>query len=250
MSMKFLKKGKAAHTEMAKAEAEAEARKKAAGIRRYWIPENAEGKVTFLDGDLGDEGLIEAVSFWEHQLKLNGNWRNWYPCTQVTEPCPICEGGDNPSLVMVFTVIDHGEWKDKQGVVHKDERRLFVCKRETFKRLQKIASKRGGLKGCTFDVSRVGEKSAGVGDTFDFIEKRTMPALAKALNLKPEDVAPFDYEEVLTYYTADQLRELGFGEASPPIGSEDKVGKPAGSKAKPKPKADDEDEEDDYADQV
>lgn len=251
MALKFLQKGKAAHTALAKEDAAAEARKKAAGIRRYWIPDSAEGKITFLDGDLGDEGLIDVVTFWEHQLKINGNWRNWFPCTQVTEPCPICEGGDNASLVAVFTVLDHGKWTDKQGVTHENERRLFVCKRETLKRLQKIAAKRGGLKGCTFDVSRVGEKSAGVGDTFDFTEKRTPAQIAKAYNLKLEDVAPFDYEEAFTYHTADQLRELGFGTGTAPIGSDDKVGesKPMKSKAKPKVEDDDE-EESEYGDQV
>lgn len=220
MSVSFLKKGQAAHEAVAQADAETEARKKSAGIRRYWIPQDGEGQVTFLDGDLTKDGLLDAVAYYEHQVKLNGHFRNWFPCTADSEPCPICDGGDNPSLVTAFTVIDHNKWKDKNGVVHQHERRLFVCKRDTFKMLQKIATKREGLAGATFDVARSGEKSSNVGNMFDFTEKQSPEAIAKKYGLELDDVQPYDYGEVIQYFPAAELKKLGFGLVGG-IGSED-----------------------------
>lgn len=204
--MSFLKKGKQAHAQVAQVEADAEARRAASDApRRFWIPENKETQITFLDGDLDGDGLLSMVTYWEHQLKIGGHWRNWFPCTQVEEPCPICEANHNPSLVAAFTVIDHSEYKDRNGVTHKNEKRLFVCKRETLARLQKLATKRGGLTGVTFDVSRTGEKSAGVGDTFDFVEKLTPAQIKKKYGL--DDAQPYDYDEVIVYRNAAELRK-------------------------------------------
>ena len=96
---------------------------------------------------------------------------------------------------------------------------MFVCKRETFKRLQKIATKRGGLAGWTFDVSRIGDKSPSVGSDFDFVEKRDAAALMKAYGLEKDEVTPHDYEEVLIYRDAGELKQLGFGTIGVGLGS-------------------------------
>lgn len=224
MALTFLKKGKAAHKLMEKVEAEQEAKKAASEnfTRRFWIPDGGETRITFLDGELDDEGLLSTVSYWEHQLKMNGHFRNWFPCTQIEEPCPICEGGEaTPSLVSVFTIIDHSEWKDKNGNTHKNEKSLFVCKRETFKRLQKIAAKRGGLAGITFEVSRTGDKSPNVGDSFDYEEKSTPKELMEKYGLSKDEVTPYDYEKVIEYRDAKALRKLGFGLSDSAIGASD-----------------------------
>jgi hypothetical protein len=213
MAVSFLKKGKAAHEQVASADKETEKKKAAGMVRRFWIPQEAETQITFLDGALDDDGLLETVTYWEHQLRLNGDWRNWYACTQDQEPCPICQGSsDTPSLVAAFTVIDHTKWVSKQdNVEHQHEPRLFICKRETFKRLQKIATKRGGLTGITFDVSRTGDKSPSVGSDFDFVEKRTLSVIKKAYDLKAADAKAYDYEKVIMYRDAEELKKLGFG---------------------------------------
>jgi len=227
MAVNWLKKGKEAHKQVEQADAET-AKKQAAGLaRRFWIPNDTESQITFLDGGLDTDGLLQTVTYWEHQLRMNGHWRNWFACTQDQEPCPICLGqADTPSLVAVFTVLDHNEWKDKQGAMHKNERRLFVCKRETFKRLQKIATKREGLSGATFDVSRTGDKSASVGSDFDFVEKRIEAEIRKAYSLTKDDVAAFDYEEVIVYRDASELQKIGFGAV--PVGGIDVAGNGAG----------------------
>jgi hypothetical protein len=207
----FLKKGREAHEAARRAEMDAEKREKSREARRFWVAQDNETQVTFIDGHLSSDGLLDIVSFNEHRVFRNGHWRNFFPCTADSEPCPICEGGDHPALVSLFTVLDHTKWKDKNGKWHQHERRLFVAKRDTLKRLQKAATKRGGLAGWTVTIGRVGSKSAEVGTDFEFEEQHDLKELAGELKLKPEDLKPFNYDEILIYYTADELREMGFG---------------------------------------
>jgi hypothetical protein len=78
--------------------------------------------------------------------------------------------------------------------------------------LQKLASRRGGLVGWTVGVSRIGEKSAGVGTDFEALEQNSIQALIAKYNLSPQDAVPFSYDDGKTvrYYKAQQLRVLGF----------------------------------------
>jgi len=226
MTVSFLKKGKEAHAQVEQAVQETEKKKAAASVRRFFIKHDKETQITFLDGDLDDDGLLETTTFWEHNLRLNGRWFNYFACTKDDEPCPICLSGDTSSLVAVFSVIDHTKWTDKNAVPHQHERRLFACKRDTFKRLQNIATKRKGLAGATFDVTRIGDKSAAVGSDFDFTEKRPRSELMKVYGLDEESVTPYNYEEIITYRSAEELNSLGFGIL--PIGAAD-VSSPAQS---------------------
>lgn len=215
--MSFLKRGDAARTAVAQADAQTEARKSASsGTKRFWMKNDTETRITFLDGTLTPDNLLDTVIYNEHQVKKDGHWRNWFPCTEDvdnSEPCPICEQGDGyrPSLVAVFTVIDHSTWKDNKGNIHQYQKQLYVCKREAFKLLQKLAVKRGGLEGCTFDVMRSGERSLSAGNNFDFCEKETLVEIQAKYGL--EDVAPIDYEEAIPYLSPSKLQDLGFGTA-------------------------------------
>lgn len=213
--MSFLKRGAAAHEALARAEAETEARKAASsGVHRFYLRDDEEKRITFLDGGLTQDNLLDHVNFNEHQVQLNGSWLNWFPCTEdvdLTQPCPICEQGDGyrKSLVHAFTIIDHSEWKDKSGKIHKHEKKLYMCKRGGFKVLQNLATKRGGLTGVTFDVMRCGDNGWAAGNQFDFIEKNNIADIAAKYGL--EDVAPYDYDEVFTYRPPEELIALGFG---------------------------------------
>lgn len=224
--MSFIKKGAAAAAAMEAQKAKQEQAQKGKAFR-FFIPTDTETAVTFLDGDLNDENIIDIPMYYEHQVHQGGHWRNWYVCLSEEESCPLCEGGDDPSLVGALTIIDHTEWKDKQGNMHKDERKLFIAKYGTIQTLQKMAEKRGGLAGCTFDVYRGSDKkSPNVGDTFDFTEKHTAKGMEKKYG---EQAAPFDYEEVLPYVPAPQLRKMGFGVTAvggePPIKDSEGSGK-------------------------
>jgi hypothetical protein len=231
--MGFLKRGAEAQKLMAQEDHKAAVRaqlRESNSVRRYWIPAGGSGDITFLDGNLKD-GVLDIPYAYEHQVLMNGHRRNWFLCTQEQEPCPICEaassGGERAQYVGYLTVIDHSEYKVKSGKdagkVMKDQVRLFAAKKDTIKLLQQYAVKRGGLRGCRFDVSRVGDKSAGVGSAFDFTSKMTEAELKKAFG---EKATPINYEEytMLLYQPAEELRKLGFGSLSGPIGSEKGAG--------------------------
>ena len=127
-----------------------------------------------------------------------------------------CFSQSTNSLVAIFTIIDHSEWTSKKtGKTYKDQRKLFVCKKGVLKRLRKMAGSREGLRGCTFDVSRIDSKSENVGDTFDFLKKwDDMDAFANKYELKPEDIEAYDYAKIVPDNDRDDLAKLGFGTGS------------------------------------
>jgi hypothetical protein len=217
----FLAKGIASKKGLEKAEIEAEKRKEEQGKAwRFYLKDGESEQCTFLDGDLDDDGFLDLVSFHQHTERLNGKWENFI--VDPDQPDPIQETtGKTPAFCAVFTVFVHKPWKDQDGNEHEGSRRLFVAKRQTIKQLQKLAEKRGGLTGCTFEISRTGDKMAGVGDMFDFEDKNSIADLAEHLGIEEKDMAPLNYEEELTFYSEDQLRTLGFGNGSPSIGSAD-----------------------------
>lgn len=230
--MNFLKKGAAAvHSAMEKDDAERALRFQPF---RFWIKKGDQTNITFLDGDLDGGLLAPGVAFQEHMIKRQGGGFDNICCTQEQEDCPICADGDRPALVFAFTILDHTEWKDKNGKVHQHQRRLFVCKGDSFKLLQIKALKPKpmsseteplGLKYVTFGVLRIGEKSPGVGTAFDPVAKVTLEQLCKSTGMTAEELQPLDYAKAITYLSADELRKIGHGKGSTPaIGSADSLG--------------------------
>jgi hypothetical protein len=213
-----MKRGSEGEELTRQAEAEAELRNAESGNRvfRFWMPDKSEQQLTFLDGELSPSGLLDIDRWWEHNLRVNGSWKHWYPCTKdAAEDCPLCRF-KKPALVYALTVIDHNEWVDKKGQRHVNERKLYICKGDTYKRLSKIASKRGGLTGCTFDVSRIGDKAENVGNDFDFVEKQSLKKVAKRYDLATSGPAennkvalPYNYSEVIPMYSATELVDMG-----------------------------------------
>lgn len=215
--LSFIKRGAAAKEGLAREDKKAEVRRNR--IDRYWIPTGkTDGDVTFLDG-MVKEGVLDIPFYHEHNVNMNGHWRNWFICTQDDEPCPICEGGGSAAYVGALTVIDHGEYTDKAGVLVKDRVKLFVAKRDTIKLLQAKALKQGGLRGCRFTVSRIGDKAPACGSSFDFEKKLTEQQLIATYKDKAK---PVNYDQYLAsiYYPASELRKMGFGSLASPVGSE------------------------------
>lgn len=218
--MGFLKTGAAAKQALASENAKTEARQAEAGkLWRFYIKKTDIGKdykITFLDGHLDEEGTLEAPMWHEHMLQVGGDWKN-LPCTAHEEPCPICALPKNePALVAAFTVIDHTpvtiQSGPNAGKKLEHTRKLFVAKRTTYAMLQKLATKQGGLVGTTWEVSRSTEKSASVGELFQFEEKRTLQELKK---LYGDNAEPANIAEEITYYNRRQLLQLGIaGSAS------------------------------------
>jgi len=224
-TLSWLKTGKVAHQAFELEEAKAEkARAESGKLFRFFMAPDEDRRITFLDGDLDDEGMLDIPMFYQHRLKLNGQWQN-FVCVSDQEPCPICEKGDNrATLVGVMTIIDHNPYKVKNGPnagkIIKNSKKLFVATRQTIKKLSKKAVKHDGLAGCTFEASRTGDKDPAVGSDFDFVEQLDAEALVQKYGLKPEDIAPGDYSQEITYHTAAEMVALGVGTAIQGIGHE------------------------------
>ena len=219
--LSFLKTGSAAAEAVAEAEAKAELAKQEQGkLWRFFMGEGEDRTITFLDGDLDADGLLASPVWWEHMLQFNGNWEQ-FACTaeqDQSQPCPICESGNKPYLATALTIIDHTPHKVKSGPnagkIIKNTRKLFVAKRTTAAQMTKHAVKRNGLAGCTYDVSRVGDKSANIGSEFEFSEKAdSLASLAQKYGLELADVQPANYEEEIRYRSPEELIELGVAKA-------------------------------------
>lgn len=220
----WAKRGTAAKAAMAQYDKDAEKHfEEMNRMWRFWIPKGETARVTFIDGNLLEDGTLDILTFREHSVKVNGDWQQ-FVCIAEQEPCPICEGGDFPSLVGVLTIIDHRSYKGKKAV-YKDNQRLYVAKKQTIKALQQAATKRNGLAGATFEISRLNDNDPNVGGGFDFEEKRSIDECKKAYTRKGKDgktttvFMPADYEKEIVYLTGKKLRAMGFGTGKP-IGSE------------------------------
>lgn len=227
-TVSFFKKGKDAKEAIQKEDAAAELRKQEQGkMWRFWMPSGDSRAITFLDGDLDADGMLDILMYHEHGVRVNGNW-DQFVCTaetDQTQPCPICEKGERPALVGVMTVIDHSEHKIKKGQnagkVVTNQRKLFVAKMGTIRTLTTLAAKRGGLAGCVFDVSRTGDDEANVGNLFDFTHKfDSVEEIANQFDLDVEECVPANYEEEIRYRSPEELIELGIGKAVSGPGTE------------------------------
>ena len=235
----FMKRGSEAKKMVAQQEAKIEARKLEYGrMRRFFMKYNEDTQITFLDGTLDADGILDVPRWREHFLRV-GNDVHTFVCTadhDDKQPCPLCWGGDEPSLVGALTIIDHSEYTVKTGQnagkTYVNQVKLFVAKDGTLKTLNKLAAKpeRNGLALCTFDVSRGPESKhpPAVGDTFDFVSKaKSLAALASKYNIKPEECVPAEYEVEIPYVTPEKLIELGFGKKPGGVGYEKGVSKAA-----------------------
>ena len=233
----FLARGVASKKLVAEHEAKIEARKELQGkMYRFRLPYNKDGQITFLDGKLDDDGMLDVPRWREHYIKVGGDSHR-FVCTATIEksvPCPICESGDEPALVGALTVIDHSEWTSTKGAnagkTYRNQRRLFVAKDATLKVLSKYANKpeRMGLTLCTFDVSRGPENKhpPAVGDTFDFVVKHEgFAQFAKKLGVPLEEVQPANYDEEIAYLPPEKLIDMGIGKKPGGVGYEKGVDK-------------------------
>lgn len=190
---------------------------------RYWMKAGDEAIIVFLDGDLledgPEKGKLAVGTFYEHTIKHKGNWLNIICIDDSTGDCPLCEADDKPSLVAAFTVIDTRKIQGKNKV-YENEPKVLVAKQRTITQLQKMATKRGGLRGCVFDVSRSDDRAARVGDQFDFETKLSEEELID--NFGAEHVAPANYAEELTLRTKVEIHALlqGTLEEGSSVGSE------------------------------
>ena len=228
MSTDWLKTGAAAVAAMGKEKAKAAAR--SAGGRWYLKP-GTSGMLTFLDGVVTEDGIFAAPHYYEHEIKVDGRkMPDFYVCLNSEEgdqQCPICNENRNPTFVGALTVIDHTPWKDRDDKVHKNNRRLFIYKRDSQSTLLELAKLRGGsLAGCTFAVIRPeGQRTARIGTLFEYKGKSDLAAIQQKFG---KEGAVYDYRKALPYLSQEDLKKLGFGNRDV-IGGEATSAAPSGS---------------------
>lgn len=219
----FLKTGKAAAAAFTHAEEQAEKAKN--GLYRFMITKkqlDEPFKIMFLDGELNDEGMLDTPMYYEHTVNFQGKWQNFVAPETDEGPDPIQEYNEGrlPALVQAFTVLNFTPYTKKDGtVVEEPRKQLFICKRNTMKRLATQAKKRGGLTGCLFEVTRTSDKAENVGDVYDFEEKYAKKDIVEQFPKNPEMAEPYDYLEVIDYHSRDELIAMGFGNSGGAIKS-------------------------------
>ncbi len=169
---------------------------------RFFIPkEGGERRITFLDGALNSDDMLDIPMFYEHGYISFGKDKLDVRCTKKNEPCPLCEF-DEPAYVGIFTVLEWVPWESKDGSKKGDyTRKLYVAKLQTLKKLQQKALKYradkdllGGLSGVTFDVTRTGPRDSRVGSDFEFVG-HSSPEEIRAKVDKPEHAQPIAYAD-------------------------------------------------------
>ncbi len=149
------------------------------GPRRVWMKPQSTMRAIFLEDD--------PVSFWEHNFKMNGKWGNFEPCHKKNRSlaslsggqCPPCASGDKmwPYLVGLHSIVNMTPWFTKKEKTEVNFNREIYGARlgsddkpGILKKLERLKSTHGRLKGLIFDIYRSGAKTESVGDEFTLVE--------------------------------------------------------------------------------
>lgn len=186
---------------------------------RLWLKPGSSAKVTFLD--------TEGFYLSEHQISVDGDWRNFFTCRKDFSECPLCEEGYKASYVAVYTVIDHSKYTSKKtGKEYKNKKRLLVAKQSV---INKLARRRQSLDGdltyAVLEFTRDKREECATGEDIEFVKRLQRE---EVLKFKPDGVsdeewlAPFDYMTLFQPREVADLRKL-VGQSAP-VGSDDSTG--------------------------
>jgi len=177
---------------------------KASYVPRFWLKEGTTTQVIFLDDN--------PPVFPEHQLKINGDWKNWFTCsTVIGENCSHCQADDKPAVTGFYTIVDCTRWEDKKKNVHVNEKKILAAKMTTLKKLKRASQKakaRGlanGLVGCKFEVCRTSQEAPNTGDDWEFIEQ--VPEEVLRSIVAKGDIEPYDYDKLLKPKSLETMAE-------------------------------------------
>ncbi|AUR81129.1 hypothetical protein Ares1_0036 [Vibrio phage Ares1] len=212
-SSSFLKRGDDARKALLQQDAQQEQEKEIRGnYQNFYLKAGSQATITFLDGDLDKDGLLDMPLMYLHSVYHAGMGTNGrrinLVCTQDSEgDCPIC-AYDKAQLVGCLTVIEHTEYETAEGTVT-NPRRLFFPKRQTMRELQDAAAQLKGLRGYQFKVRRHSKKSPIVGDELELVADRIPEEKLKQVFDACSGSDPIDYETELNYFTNEQLHSMG-----------------------------------------
>jgi hypothetical protein len=175
-------------------------------IRRLWLPPEVSTLALFISDD--------PFCFWEHQMKIAGDWRNWATCVRGLDGypyCPMCKLADKIKKFWryyagAYKIIDRSSWTDRDGNERSDTPKLLIAKKDSLAIFRNQAKKRGGLRGCEYDVFRSGKKAASIGDSWDFSQKFTNGDLIEAVG--EEKAQDLDFPELFKPLSFEALCDL------------------------------------------
>jgi hypothetical protein len=171
------------------------------GGMRFWMPKGSSKTIIFLTDGHGPNG---PPSVFEHNPPMGQGkmrYQHWFSCVEpLGMKCPLCQWADTHDgngrryKGLFFTIIDTTEFVDKAGNKRSNLKKLLVAKKDTAELLARKYLSRveagGSLMGAMFKVHRgSGEKTAAVGNDFEFIKMVDLSALP--------DSEQFDYRKIL-----------------------------------------------------
>lgn len=155
------------------------------GPNRVWVKPGTSQEFVFVDDT--------PFCFYEHNPKIDGNWKNWVTCLQSVSDgeVPCCEilGQNSRYYIGYLTVVDMSKWTDKKGNVHQYEVKLLPAKLKTLKKFKRKKEERGSLVGCIYRTTREDDKSANVGDEFEFVKDADLAKVFDAAYYKGTKLA-------------------------------------------------------------
>jgi hypothetical protein len=185
---------------------------------RFKLSPSSTGYVVFLD-DI-DAFLLEH----QYSRNVNGktNYYNYETCIRDIEgECPLCENGNNASLVSVASIIDFTEYTKKDGTKTGPRKKIIVLKKGGTERFLRKQEKLKGLKYKKFEIFRSSDPKGEATGTDVEYEKDVDPDVLKKFCPEGQDanewLKPFDYNKIFKPKTAKEIRSL-IG-ISDPVGS-------------------------------
>lgn len=162
---------------------------------------------------------IVPFCFNEHNLTVDGDWKNWYTCiAKIDPPCPICSAGHYKYYIGMYSVL--ASYEGDNGV-ERWTKKLFACKIDGIERvrLKQAQYKKDGripdgqFQFGMFHVSRASERSVVTGDDLEFIKRLTREEVAKLLpqpqqGQEPISIDPYDYMKLFAPKPKTELDEL------------------------------------------
>jgi hypothetical protein len=161
-----------------------EARKNLAPFRVFMDP-GAERKLIYLD----DTGF----SFMEHTLEIPGRGWQQFTCLGVDRGCPVCQQGNRPYYVTLFTVIDTTSYVNKKGETVQNQKKIHALKPEAASQFFATRDQVKGLVGKLVQVRRGAKTDAASGNMFAVARDANDKQIAYKLPIEKEEYKPFDY---------------------------------------------------------
>jgi hypothetical protein len=197
-------------TEEDREQAKAEGSKK--GGSRFFLNAKETRRIIMLDD--------KEFCVWEHHLKINGRWGNWFTCRKGMrkdnpQPCPLCLSGNKRIWHGYITIIDATGFTGRDGQEVKYTRRLFPMTNKDLEKFIAKRTKQSGLVGTIWDLTRHSADASKIGDDWEYLD-RIDPFTEKKffyksrLDGKEHPPSAFDYKELFAPLSEAEMQALGY----------------------------------------